>query len=288
MTVSRLTSIFASRRPALMPFVTAGFPSLGVTREVIPALERAGADIIEIGFPFTDPIADGPVIAESMHQALQSGVNVPQVFGVVREVRPHTEAALVAMVSDSIITRYGGRSAEGGQSPGPEAFMAEAADAGFDGVIIPDIDLDAAVPVAGLAQIHGLDFILLIAPTSGEERIRRICSLCSGFVYVLARVGITGERGALDESALRERLATIRRHTPLPLAVGFGIAGGEQARRIGALADGVIVGSALVKRMSAAGGSARGPVEAAEQFTRELAGALHPSVAGGSARRSSG
>lgn len=165
------------------------------------------------------------------------------------------------MVTDSIITRMG-----------PETFVREAAVAGFDGLIVPDIDLDAAVPLAGLARLHKLTFTLLVAPTTAEDRVQRIVELCSGFVYVLARVGITGESKSLDEHSLRERIAMIRRHTKLPLAIGFGIAQPQQVRAVTQFANAAIVGSALVRRMGDAGES--GAAAAAESFIRELATGL--------------
>lgn len=262
--MNRVASIFAAGKPVLIPFVTGGFPSLDVTRDVVPALARAGAAIIEIGFPFTDPIADGPVIAESMHEALRQGITPAAIFDVVREMRSRTDAGIVAMVTDSIITRY--------RDGGPERFVGEAHAAGIDGLIVPDIDLDAAVPLAGLAKAHGLSFTLLIAPTTREDRLERIVSLCSGFVYVLARVGITGERSELNETALRSRIEIVRRHTTLPLAVGFGISRADQVRAVTRIANGAIVGSALVRRMREAG--VTGAVAAAESFVRELAAGL--------------
>ena len=260
--MSRVADIFAAQRPVLIPFITGGFPSIESTAEALPALERAGAAIIEIGFPFTDPIADGPVIAQSMHQALLRGVTPRAIFDVVRRRRTRVKSALVAMVTDSIITRMG-----------PERFVRESAEAGFDGLIVPDIDLDAAVPLAGLARLHHMTFTMLVAPTTAEDRIKRIVELCSGFVYVLARVGITGERSELDEQTLQQRVAQIRRHTTLPVAVGFGISDAQQVRSVARLADGVIVGSALVRRMDVAGDA--GAVAAAEQFLRDLARGLH-------------
>jgi len=259
--VSRVSDIFAAQRPVLIPFVTGGFPSIESTAHALPALERAGAAIIEIGFPYTDPIADGPVIAQSMHQSLLKGVTPRAIFDVVRRTRSRVKSALLAMVTDSIITRMG-----------PERFIREAAEAGFDGLIVPDIDLDAAIPLAGLARLHHLTFTLLVAPTTTEDRIQRIVELCSGFVYVLARVGITGERSELDEHALEQRLTLIRRHTALPLGVGFGISDVQQVRRVARVADGVIVGSALVRRMEAADDASA--VAAAEGFLRDLAPGL--------------
>ena len=260
--MARIDSIFtdlrARKRTALMPFVTAGYPSLDSTRHVLPALERAGASIVEIGIPFSDPIADGPVIASSMHEALTQGVTPRDVFDVVRELRPHVTLGLVAMVSDSIITRMG-----------PEQFICDAANAGFDGLIVPDIDLEAARPLAGLARIHDLSFTLLIAPTTTPQRLKSIIELCTGFVYLLARVGITGETQSLDIDALRRRVTQIRSHTSLPIAVGFGISQADHIEAVAQVADAAIVGSALVRRMAG-----NDPVKSAESFVRELASGL--------------
>jgi tryptophan synthase alpha chain len=260
---NRIDDIFADlrahHRAALMPFVTAGFPSLEVTERVLPMLERAGASIVELGIPFSDPIADGPVIAQSMHAALQAGVTPHAVFEMVKRVRPHTQLGLLAMVSDSIITRML-----------PERFVTEAADAGFDGLIVPDIDLEASRPLSGLARIHDLSFTLLIAPTTTPQRLASIVELCTGFMYVLARVGITGEREAIDASALAERVALVREHTDLPIAVGFGISRAEHVTKVTRHADAAIVGSALVRRM----GESSDPASAAAKFVRELAGGL--------------
>ncbi len=261
--MSRIPAIIETHRPALIPFITGGFPSLRATREALPALEQAGASIIEIGFPFTDPIADGPVIAQSMHHALLRGVTPRAIFDVVRDARPNVNAGIVAMVTDSIITRVGA-----------ESFVCEAAAAGFDGLIVPDVDLDAAVPLSGLAKLHGLSFTLLIAPTTSEERIARIVNLCSGFVYVLARVGITGESASVDEASLKSRIELIRRHTSLPLAVGFGISSAEDVRKVTRIADAAIVGSALVRRMTEAGEAKA--VEAAAAFVSGVATGLGP------------
>lgn len=258
--VLRIDSIFANlraaNRRALMPFVTAGYPSLDATAQVLPALERAGASIVELGFPFSDPIADGPVIAESMHHALVTGVTPTAIFEMVARARQATNLGLVAMVSDSIITRMG-----------PERFVIEAAAAGIDGLIVPDIDLDAATPLAGLARLHNLSFTLLVAPTTTPRRIARIASLCTGFIYLLARVGITGESAGLDLAGTRQRIEEIRRHSSLPIAVGFGIATPEHVAQVTSIADAAIVGSALVRRMTGSGD----PVQAAARFVGDLA-----------------
>jgi tryptophan synthase alpha chain len=260
--VSRIDDIFSDlrsrTRAALMPFVTAGYPSLDATRQVIPAIEKAGASIVELGIPFSDPIADGPVIASSMHESLVKGVTPRHVLDLVREIRPRTRLGLVAMVSDSIITRMG-----------PEQFVCDAAAAGFDGLIVPDIDLDAARPLAGLARVHNLSFTLLIAPTTTHDRIKHIADLCTGFIYLLARVGITGESESLDVNSLRDRIALVRKQTRLPIAVGFGIARAEHVAAVAQLADAAIVGTALVRRMAG-----HDPVNSAAALVAELASGL--------------
>lgn len=257
--MNRITSIFielrARKRAALMPFITAGYPTLEATERMIPALEASGASIVELGFPFSDPIADGPVIAASMHEALKAGVTPGAVFDLVARVRSRTALGLVAMVSDSIITRMG-----------PEQFVTAAVAAGFDGLIVPDIDLEAARPLAGLARLHNLTFTLLIAPTTSAERIKHIAESCTGFVYVLARVGITGEREQLDAAALRSCVQLVRNHTNLPIAVGFGVSSAAHVATVAQVADAAIVGSALVRRITTPD-----PARSAQEFIRELA-----------------
>lgn len=240
-----------------MPFITAGFPSLDVTAEAIPALEAAGASVVELGIPFSDPIADGPVIAASMHEALLSGVTPSSVLEVVRQVRGRVTIGLIAMVSYSIVERMG-----------VERFIDEAASAGVDGLILPDIDFAAAGRVGSMAEARGLSFSLLIAPTTPEDRIAELTKACRGFVYVLARTGITGERSAAPEVA--ERVEIIRRHTDLPLAVGFGISTAEHVAAVTEVAEAAIVGSALVRRMT----EAADPIAAAASYTAALAAGL--------------
>jgi tryptophan synthase alpha chain len=259
--MSRIDDIFSSLRmsgrTALMPFLTAGYPSLETTAAALPALEQAGASIVELGIPFSDPIADGPVIAASMHQALLAGVDPYKVFEFVKNARPRTTLGLIAMISFSIVDRIG-----------PGRFVADAADAGIDGLIVPDIDLDAAADMRHLADAYDLAFSLLVAPTTDPERSKRLVELSSGFVYVLARVGITGERDAAPEIA--ERVEQLRELTDLPLAVGFGISRSEHVKAVTEHADAAIVGSALVRRM----GEAPDPIVAAGSFTAELATGL--------------
>lgn len=269
--MSRIPAIFDSlrsrRRPGLMPFICGGHPSLDATAQAIPALARAGASVIEVGIPFSDPIADGPVIAAAMHEALAGGVTARSVMGAVRRGRDAPgggDVGLVAMVSVSIVQRLGVRE-----------FVREAKDAGFDGLIVPDAPVEEAAELVGPVHDVGLTLSLLVAPTTPPERAKRIVAACSGFVYVLARVGITGSEGGarVDHSALGQRVAELRTMTDLPLAVGFGISSAEDVRAVvGAGADAAIVGSALVKAMGGAGDG--GAPAAAERFARELASGL--------------
>jgi tryptophan synthase alpha chain len=268
---SRIDDIFARQRAAgctgLIPFVTGGFPTLAATEAVLPELEAVlGPDggVVEIGIPFSDPIADGPVIAASMHEALAAGVTPPGVFAAVRRVRPESGLALVAMVSASIVHRMG-----------PQRFMADAADAGFDGLIVPDLTTDdqddARDDAYGeAAAACGLAFSRLIAPNTPARRLERIVGRSRGFVYLLARVGITGERDALPD--VSDRVMAVRQHTDLPVAVGFGVSRPQHVAAVTTVADAAVVGSALVHRMT----GAADPARAAAEYAATLVAALAP------------
>jgi tryptophan synthase alpha chain len=270
--MSRIDSIFADLqskgRRALMPFITAGHPSLEATTQAIAAMEHAGASIVELGIPFSDPIADGPVIAQSMHHALQAGVTPAKVFAAMREIRSRVSLGIVAMVSQSIVQRMS-----------PERFVAAAGGAGFDGLIVPDVDADAAEAIAAIARRHSMSFSMLVAPTTAEARIDRIVSLCSGFVYLVARVGITGESAGRLADDLASRVQAVRARTRLPVAVGFGVSSAAHVREVTQLADAAIVGSALVRRMA----EAANPAQAAGDFVGELAKGLASSNPAGGA-----
>ncbi|HMN96322.1 MAG TPA: tryptophan synthase subunit alpha [Phycisphaerales bacterium] len=257
---------------ALMPFLVAGHPDLAATEATIEAIAAAGAQAIELGIPFSDPIADGPVIAEAMHAALRHGATPEAILAMVRRLRAGSGQArdlpIIAMVSISIVDRIG-----------RDRFVGDLASAGIDGLIVPDLDLDEAPALRGSCDRAGISFALLIAPTTPQSRAAQIAGLCSGFVYVLARTGITGERGALP-AGLPARIAALRAATPLPLAVGFGISTPEQVRDVLAVAEGAIVGSALVRRIEEAHG--RGDdvaVEAARFVELLVTGASAPAEA---------
>ncbi len=261
--MSRIDEMFArcraANRGALMPFVVAGHPTLDSLPGILRSLQASGADAVEIGVPFSDPIADGPVIAAAMHDALVAGATVEGVLDVVASIRDEITMPLVAMVSVSIVDRLGGA-----------AFLGRLADAGFDGAIVPDADLDALDRLVEAADRRGLAFTTLIAPDTSSARASRIADSARGFVYVLARKGLTGERS--DAPDLESRAAELRKVTDLPLAAGFGISTPEHVRAVLKDADGAIVGSALVRAMTAAsGGGSATPEEAAGAFVRPLA-----------------
>ncbi|TVQ59349.1 MAG: tryptophan synthase subunit alpha [Phycisphaerales bacterium] len=256
----------APSRGVLAPFVVAGRPSLAALPDMLVAMERAGAGIVEIGIPFSDPIADGPVIAGAMHKALLDGVTPHTALEAIGAARDRVKMGLVAMVSVSIVQRLGAA-----------AFCRECAAAGLDGVIFPDAPLEEAPRFTEPAREAGLDAVLLVAPSSPPERAAEIASMCSGFVYMLARAGLTGEReGAPDAAALRERVHAARAASGLPVACGFGISRPEHVRAIlrQADADAAIVGSALVRRIEDGIGRGEDGAHAASAFVAELAAGL--------------
>jgi len=259
----------------LMPFVVGGFPASAPLPELLVALERGGAGVVEIGFPFSDPIADGGVIAQAMHATLEAGRTVETLLEDVRSARSRVELAIVAMVSVSIVRRLAG-------STGLVAFMDRLADSGFDGVIIPDLPLEESDEYRSAAADAGLAFTLLIAPTTPPERAQAIAHASTGFVYLLARTGITGERS--DSPNVDNRVKQLRPTTPppptttdspvdslgIPIAVGFGISTAEHVRAVVSSADAAIIGSALVRRLA----EAADPLAEAEAFCRSMSGGL--------------
>jgi tryptophan synthase alpha chain len=265
--MNRIQSIFKElaqrRRGALMPFLTAGYPSMELTAELLPRLGPAGASICELGFPFSDPIADGPVISASMTEALAGGFTPDRLLQTVRRVREQVELGLVAMVSYSLVYRRG-----------VQVFVEQAQQAGFDGFIFPDLPLEEAEAVTGPVADAGMTMSLLIAPTTPMARAEQIARRSSGFVYIVAHTGITGQRDRLPDD-LTERIGRLRHVTDLPLAVGFGISRPEHVRAVTEVADAAIVGSALVKRMGEhAGAPVDQQVGYATSFVRELADGL--------------
>ncbi len=220
-----------------MPFLPAGYPNLAVTAACIAELEKAGATLLEIGFPFSDPIADGPTIQEAFTEALKNKLKVADIFATIARVRKSASIPMVAMVSYSIVFRYG-----------TERFVADASSAGFDGILIPDLPPPEAQRVCGKIWAAGLETVLLVAPTTTPARRAEIARLSTGFVYYLSVSGVTGERAQLPTD-LPANLMELKKLTDVPICVGFGISTADQVSELSQLADGAIVGSAMVKRM---------------------------------------
>jgi tryptophan synthase alpha chain len=254
----------ARKRAAFMPFVTAGDPDLDFTRELLPAVAEAGADLFEVGFPFSDPIADGPVIQASYTRALEKHLKLADVFSALKDVTslPGWKTPMVAMASYSLIFKKG-----------PDAFIDSAKGAGLCGMVVPDLPVEEAEDLSKLAADRDFKLILLVTPTTSSERAERVVKACSGFVYVVSVVGITGQRDQLPEG-LRDLLTRLRRMTDLPLCVGFGVSKPHHVRELKQIADGVIVGSALVKQLERAASDRAASLAGATQLVRELSEAL--------------
>jgi len=241
---NRIDATFARLRAAgdkaLMPYLTAGFPDLDVTADLLVRVSQAGASVIELGIPYSDPIADGPVIQESFTRVLAGGLRVQDVFDMVRRVRADVAAPILSMVSFSIVHRIG-----------VADYVRQAADVGFDGLILPDLSLEEAPDIAEQTASAGLRLAMLVTPTSSPDRFERIARISQGFVYYVSVAGITGERDRLPP-ALRDNVRRLRQIGGKPVCVGFGIAGPKHVRQVCQVADGVIVGSAIVRRITAA------------------------------------
>lgn len=263
--MSELDQVFAAHRAAgrkaFLPFVTAGDPDLETTAEVLRALARCGASVAEVGVPYSDPIADGPVIQASYQRALDSGFRLPQVFDLAKSLRGQFAMPLITMTSYSIIHRTG-----------MNRYVELAQAAGYCGAIVPDLLVEEAQPLADVCRAADFSLIQLVTPTTPRERQIRIAELSSGFLYFVSVTGITGERHQMPPGLL-ENVAWLREQTPLPICVGFGISTAETARTLGRSADGVIVGSALVRRIAEAE-SREAAVESVTRFATEIIAAL--------------
>jgi tryptophan synthase alpha chain len=240
--MSRITRVFnhlkSNGRKAFIPYIMAGDPSIEATKKYISELESAGADIIELGVPFTDPLADGPTIQRASERALQKGITLRKVLALVKDVRKQSSIPLVLMTYFNPVFKFG-----------VEAFVKKAVGAGVDGVIIPDLIPDEAEDFIRFARLYNLDTIFLLAPTSTQDRIKKAVKSSTGFIYYVSITGITGSRLSI-EKAMKNTLNSIKSITHKPVAIGFGISNPEEAATIAKLADGVIVGSAIVKLIS--------------------------------------
>ena len=242
--MSRIESTFsalkAQGRKALIPYVTAGFPIADITPALMHGMVDAGADIIELGVPFSDPMADGPVIQKAGEKALGLGVGMVQVLDHVRDFRKRNSTTPVVLMGyANPVERYD-------QIHGEGAFVRDAAAAGVDGVLIVDYPPEECEAFAASLRAHGMDLIFLLAPTSTDERMAQVARVASGYVYYVSLKGVTGS-GMLDTSAVEQMLPRIRQHVHIPVGVGFGIRDAATAQAIGKVADAVVIGSRIIQ-----------------------------------------
>ncbi len=264
MSNNRIDAMFARKategKKALITFTTAGDRSLEMTKRLVLEMERAGADLIELGVPYSDPIAEGPVIQAANVRALQNDVKMDTLFAMVQELRQSTQVPLVYLMYLNCILQYG-----------PDRFFARCAEAGVDGVIVPDLSFEESGEISGEAGAHGVRLIRLVAPTSGQ-RIERIAREAEGFLYCVSSLGVTGMREGF-RTDFERYFEQINSAKAAPAALGFGISTPEQVRQMKRYADAVIVASAIVRRMAEAPGEEEA-VRAAASFVADLKAAL--------------
>jgi tryptophan synthase alpha chain len=236
--MSRIENIFQNKiRPALIAYITAGYPDVDTTLRTVPLLAEKGCDIIEIGIPFSDPLADGVTIQNASYHALLNGVTTETSLSMASKIRQYTDVPLVFMTYYNPVYRYG-----------ITDFCRDCAGAGVDGLIIPDMPPEEGCDIETSAVSHGIDLIYLLAPTSNEARIKTAVAHSRGFIYLVSVTGVTGAR-AMISADVTSFIARVRAHTDMPCCVGFGISTPEQAVQIGTVADGVIIGSRIVQLM---------------------------------------
>jgi tryptophan synthase alpha chain len=249
---TRIQNLFNGRK-ALIAYLTAGDPSPDRTPAFVAALERGGADLIELGVPFSDPIADGPVIQRGADRALKAGTSVRKVLEIARKIRETSQIPLLLFTYMNPVLRYG-----------LDALARDAKAAGIDGCLLTDLSVEEAEPYVAAMRSAGLDTVFLAAPTSTPERLKLIAKYSTGFVYLVSRTGVTGERASVSNE-LAPLVTAMRGTTKLPLAAGFGISTREQAAAVAKIADGIVVGSAIVRLIEENAGEA-----GLEKFAREL------------------
>ncbi|HEV3315539.1 MAG TPA: tryptophan synthase subunit alpha [Candidatus Angelobacter sp.] len=250
--------------PGLVAYVTCGDPDIKTTREIILAAISAGADVIELGVPFSDPVADGPVIQRASERALKNGTSLQDVLQLAREIRAESQAGLVVFSYLNPVLRMGF-----------ERFCAEAEDCGVDGVLLIDLTVEEADDYRRCMEEHRLSTVFLVAPTSPDQRLKRIAQACNGFIYAVSRTGVTGAREELAADA-RDLVRRIRKYTKLPVAIGFGVSTPEHFAQIGEFADAAVVGSAIVQTIEQNPGRA---AQAVAELIRSLRSGNHKSTA---------
>ena len=261
---AKFKSLLGRGEKALIAYVMAGDPSLAKTEDLVAALERAGADLVELGVPFSDPVADGPVIQRAGERALKQGVSLRGVLEAVARLRSRTEVPLILMTYLNPVLRLG-----------VDAFFAGAANAGVDGVVIPDLPAEEGDALSSQAAREGIDLIFLAAPTTQPARLRQVAGMSSGFLYYVSVTGITGA-SLSDLGEIEKRLKAIKKLARIPVAVGFGISTPDHARALGRVADGIVVGTAIVQRVERYGQSPE-LISVLEQFVRSLKSSLSSS-----------
>ncbi len=252
------------KRPGLVAYVTCGDPDVETTIAIVLAAIEAGADVIELGVPFSDPVADGPVIQAASERALQGGTTARDVLAVAREVRRHSDAGMIVFSYINPILRCG-----------LDKFCAEAASAGVDGMLVTDLPVEEADPYLTAMTKHKLDPVFLVAPTSPDARLKKIAEKSRGFVYAVSRTGVTGTRQEVAGDA-RELVSRLRKYTKLPIAVGFGVSTAEQFAEVGRFADAAVVGSAIMQRVFDNPGN---EADAVKNFIRGLTSTMKPAAA---------
>jgi len=253
----RITEAFAKGK-AFIPFVTCGDPSLDVTEKIVYAMEEAGADLIELGIPFSDPTAEGPVIQGANLRALSGGVTTDKVFDMVEKIRKNSSIPMVFMTYANVVFSYG-----------IERFCKRAAEVGMDGMILPDVPFEEKEEFASVAEKYGLDLLSLIAPTS-HERIRMIAKEAKGFVYCVSSLGVTGVRSEI-KTDVAKMVEMVKEVNDIPAAIGFGISTPEQAKKMASVSDGAIVGSAIVKIVAKYGKEC---IPEVEKYMKEMKAAV--------------
>ncbi len=259
--MTRIENKFAElkdkRRSAFIPYVMAGAPDIETTGKIVLELEKSGADIIELGVPFSDPLADGPTIQRAAIRALRQKTNLKKVFALVKEIRKSSEIPIILMLYYNLIHKYG-----------EERFAGDSAKAGVDGFIVPDLPPEEGKSLAEHCRSRELDLIFLLAPTSDNDRIKLVSKSGGGFIYYVSLTGVTGARESIA-AGVEKAVRKIRRMSGRPVCVGFGISTPEQAGEMAKIADGVIVGSAIVGRIEQAAGP-EDAVQKAAKFAMEL------------------
>jgi tryptophan synthase alpha chain len=257
------TRLRAEGRPGLVTYTTAGDPDLPRSADILKALDRAGADVLEVGVPFSDPLADGPVIQRATERALAAGGSLRAALALVEQVRPHVSAPIVMFSYANPLLRMG-----------VDAFATRAAASGVDGVLALDLPIEEAGDFRTTLKAAGLDTIFLLSPTTTDARIRKAAALGSGFLYGISRLGVTGARDRVASGA-EALVKRIRQHTSMPIALGFGISRPEHVAEVGAYADAAVVGSALVSMIAESSGSTD-LIDRVEAYVRWLKSAARP------------